>query len=167
MAVSERAFIKLCPSNPIAGGDGCREGATASPSTRLLGFLGDVWEGCGKLRLGLLSALHGPGLPEDRKPWQVKVHGRVFMRWLLHGEGLQSPSLLEGLEEGEHSWEGPSSANGLCRRSGLLWPRLSRSLKLTLVVLQTSPGQELVLHCIQHTLWSSQLEHAVLENCMC
>ena len=167
MAVSEGAFIKLCPSNPVIGDDGCWEGATASRSTSLLGFLGEVWEGCGNLRLGLLSALHGTGLQEVRKPWQVKVHGRVFMRWLLHGEGLQSPSFLESLEQGEQPWEGPSSANGLCRRSGLLWPRQSRGLKLTLVVLRTAPGQELVLHCVQHALWSSQLEHAVLENCAC
>lgn len=118
-------------------------------------------ERCGNLRLGLLSVLHGTGLQEVRKLWQ----GRVFMRWLLHGEDLRGPSLLKGLERGEHPWEGSSSANGLFRTSGLLWPRQTeQGLKLTMVALRSAHGQELVLHCIQHTLWSSQLEHTVLEN---
>lgn len=135
MAVSEGPVIKLYPSNPIIGDDGCWEGATASLSTSLLGFLGEGWECCGNLRLVLLSALRGTGLQEVRKPQQVKVRGRVFTRWLLHGEGLQSPSLTEGLEEGQHPQKALKSATGLCRRSDLLWPRQSRDLKLTLVVL--------------------------------
>lgn len=81
------------------------------------------------------------------------------MRWLLHGEGPQSPFLTESLEEGQHPWK--------ALNSDFLWPRQSRGLKLTLVVRQIASRQELALHCIQRALWSSQLEHAVLENCMC
>lgn len=44
MAASEGAFLNLYPSNPGLGGDGCWEGATVSPSTGLLGFLGGVWK---------------------------------------------------------------------------------------------------------------------------
>lgn len=72
----------------------------------------------------LWKAQTGSALQEVRK--LVKVHGRVFMRWLLHGEGLQSPSLTESPEEGQHPWK--------ALNSDLLWPRQSRGLKLTLVM---------------------------------
>lgn len=93
----------------------------------------------------------------DQGAWEG-FHGKASL-WC----GLQSPSLPQGLMEEQHPREGPNSANRL-HRSGLLWPRWSRSLKLTLGVLQAVPEEELDLHHIQHALRSSQLEHAVLEN---
>lgn len=88
------------------------------------------------------------------------------MRLFLRGEGLQSPSLPEGLELGEPPWEGPSSANGALQEWFAV-AKTEQGPKVDFGGATNCPGQELALRCVQHALWSSQLEHDVLENCAC
>lgn len=34
------------------------------------------------------------GLQEVGKLWQIKVHGRIFIEWLLHGEDIRALPFL-------------------------------------------------------------------------
>lgn len=86
MVSSFQVITAKSSSKTALGDDGHREGAAASPSTVFWASL--CGEGCGNPRLGLLSGL--TGLQEGGKLWQIKVHGRVFMEWLLHGEDFRA-----------------------------------------------------------------------------
>lgn len=75
--------------------------------------------------------------------------------------------IFHSLESGGRraSLGGPEACQRAMKTECFAVVRTEPGLMLTLVVLRAAPGQELALHCIRYACWSSQLEHAVLENC--
>lgn len=71
-----------------------------------------------------------------------------------------------GSEGRRASLGGPEACQQAMKGECSAVARTEPGLMLTLVVLQAAPEQELALHCIRYACWSSQLEHAVLENCI-
>lgn len=72
-------------SKTALGDDGHWEGQHS-----LLGFpsVGSLW----KPQAG--SSLALTGLQEGGKLWQIKVHGGIFIEWLLHGEDFRALPFL-------------------------------------------------------------------------